>query len=119
MSASTFTEKRFGDIARVIPGYAFKSDDFGNEGFPVVKIAEITPPRIDLTNCQRISADKVFGLDRFRLAQNDILIAMTGATLGKVGRLKEDGENRQHQRCLRQRLLVLSHHGKCKQLTNN
>lgn len=90
MSASTFTEKRFGDIARVIPGYAFKSDDFGDEGFPVVKIAEITPPRVELTNCQRISADKVVGLDRFKLAQNDILIAMTGATLGKVGRLKDN-----------------------------
>ncbi|MCX6134746.1 MAG: restriction endonuclease subunit S [Ignavibacteriales bacterium] len=89
MSVS-FTEKRFGDIARVIPGYAFKSDDFGVEGFPVVKIAEIAPPRVDLTNCQRISADKVVGLDRFKLAQDDILIAMTGATLGKVGRFKEN-----------------------------
>jgi type I restriction enzyme S subunit len=90
MSASTFTEKRFGDIARVIPGYAFKSDDFGNQGFAVVKISEITPPRVELTNCQRISPDKVVGLDRYKLAQNDILIAMTGATLGKVGRLKEN-----------------------------
>ena len=89
-SSITFSAKRFCEIAKVLPGFAFKSTDFGNEGYPVVKIAQINPPRIEFENCQRIQEDKVNGLDRFRLHKDDILIAMTGATIGKVGRIKED-----------------------------
>jgi Zn-dependent protease with chaperone function len=33
MSDHIFTEKRLGDTAKVIPGYPFKSDTFGKEGF--------------------------------------------------------------------------------------
>jgi len=51
MSVDNFTVKRFGELAKVTPGVAFKSNDFGEEGFPVVKIAQINPPRVELENC--------------------------------------------------------------------
>lgn len=77
-----------GDVANIIGGYAFKSADLGTSGVPVVKIAEISPPRIDIESCERIPPEKVQGLDRFRLREGDILMAMTGATTGKAGRLR-------------------------------
>jgi type I restriction enzyme, S subunit len=85
-------------IADITGGFAFKSDDFGATGFPVVKIAQIEPPRVNLANCERISPDKVRTLDRFRLKHRDILMAMTGATIGKVGRFRFNGPAYLNQR---------------------
>ncbi len=64
-------------IADIIGGYAFKSGDFGAAGFPVVKIANIEPPAVNLGNCEKISPQKVLGLDKFRLCDRDIVMAMT------------------------------------------
>lgn len=78
------------DIANVVGGYAFKGSDFGNCGVPVVKIANIEPPMVNIRSCERVPTEKIAGLDRFRLAKGDVLMAMTGATIGKVGRIRED-----------------------------
>lgn len=75
-------------LANILSGYAFKGVDLGSTGHRVVKIAEIEPPRINLESCDRIPAAKVRGLDRFKLEDLDILVAMTGATTGKAGRLR-------------------------------
>ena len=77
-------------IAEIIGGYAFKSSDFGKAGFPVVKIANIEPPTVNLASGERIPASKVTGLDKFRLNGRDIVMAMTGATIGKVGRIRSE-----------------------------
>jgi len=76
------------EIADIIGGYAFKSADFGASGLPVVKIASIEPPKVNLQDCEKIPAEKVVGLDKFRLQDRDIVMAMTGATIGKVGRFR-------------------------------
>jgi type I restriction enzyme S subunit len=83
---SEWKECRLGDIAHVIPGYAFRGKDFGSIGYHVVKIGDINPPIVDLSNCIKIPDEKVKGLDKFKLRQGDFVLAMTGATLGKVGR---------------------------------
>jgi type I restriction enzyme S subunit len=75
-------------IADILGGYAFKSEDFGTTGFPVVKIASIEPPRVNLDSGEKILPEKVLNLDRFRLKDRDIVMAMTGATIGKVGRVR-------------------------------
>lgn len=75
-------------IADIFGGYAFKGEDFADIGFPVVKIASIEPPIVNLEECERIPLEKVAGLDRFRLQDRDIVMAMTGATIGKVGRIR-------------------------------
>jgi type I restriction enzyme S subunit len=85
-------------VADIIGGYAFKSDDFGSTGFPVVKIANIEPPRVNLADGERILAGKVIGLDKFRLNDRDIVMAMTGATIGKVGRVRSSEPSYLNQR---------------------
>ncbi|MBY0472992.1 restriction endonuclease subunit S [Patescibacteria group bacterium] len=81
---------RLGDIAEVIPGYAFKSTDFvETKGVPVIKIKNIT-------NDYRVSIDDVIyipeslltkKLEKFIVIKDDFLVAMTGATAGKMGRV--------------------------------
>jgi type I restriction enzyme S subunit len=76
------------EIADVLGGFAFKSEHFAADGFPIVKIANIEPPHVNLSDCDKIPKDKVCGLDRFALNDRDIVMAMTGATIGKVGRVR-------------------------------
>ena len=83
---SDWKEFRLGELATVIPGYAFKGKDFGNDGCRVVKIGDITPPIVDVANCLKIPTNKINGLDKFKLTKGDFVLAMTGATLGKVGK---------------------------------
>lgn len=83
---SEWKEYRLGEIAEIIPGYAFKGKDFGSVGTPIVKIGDITPPIVNTESCERIHESQLNGLERFRLTRGDFVLAMTGATIGKVGR---------------------------------
>jgi len=82
-------------FAKVQGGFTFKSSDFCSEGIPVVKIKNVTPPTVDVRNTQCVSREVVEGIsqvERFIVGQGDILIAMTGATLGKVGRVPQTNQ---------------------------
>lgn len=93
-------EYKLGEIADITPGFAFKSLDFGQKGEKVVKIKDITPPIINLTDCEHVDLDKYdkSKLRRFLIKQNDYVVAMTGATIGKIGKLKVDGHAYINQR---------------------
>ena len=89
---SIWKSVRIGDVCRVIPGYAFKSRDWSDAGFPVVKIKNIQVDcTVDLSNVDCVPESVITPkLDKFRLHDRDILIAMTGATAGKVGKIRTD-----------------------------
>ena len=77
-------------MCRVIPGYAFKSKDWQEKGIPVVKIKNINSDNIvniEEVDCvpQNILLPK---LEKYLLKSGDFLVAMTGATAGKVGKLR-------------------------------
>ena len=81
--------KRIGEVCDVIPGFAFNSKDLGETGIPVVKIGNITDDyRVDINSVQCFPEDLITEKhEKFMLSNYDILIAMTGATAGKVGRI--------------------------------
>ena len=81
--------KRIGEVCDVIPGFAFNSKDLGETGIPVVKIGNITDDyRVDINSVQCFPEDLITEKhEKVMLANYDILIAMTGATAGKVGRI--------------------------------
>lgn len=68
-------------------GYAFKSKDFrstGNNG--VIKIKNISGGVIDIETVDYVDDIVIATVpDRFRITSGDILIAMTGAEIGKLG----------------------------------
>ena len=74
-----------GNLADVKSGYAFKGADWTDEGFPVIKIKNIGNNDIDLTNCSLIPENIAEAASKFKLNAGDLLIAMTGATVGKIG----------------------------------
>ena len=79
-----------GDLCKVVPGFAFKSKDWQDTGVGVVKIKNIQSDNtIDIQDMDCVSSDILSPkLDKYRLVNGDFLIAMTGATAGKVGRLR-------------------------------
>ena len=44
------TSIRLGDVATYINGYAFKPEDRGNEGLPIIRIQDLTGNAYDLDN---------------------------------------------------------------------
>ena len=73
-------------IATALSGFAFKGKDFVDQGEAVLKIKNIKSDRtVDITDVQRVSMDVAKTAERFKLNDGDIVIAMTGATVGKFG----------------------------------
>jgi type I restriction enzyme, S subunit len=72
------------DIAVYQNGYAFKTKDWQDKGYPVVKIGNVKPGIIDISGCSWVSDDAVARLDRFLLKRGDLLVGMTGY-VGETG----------------------------------
>jgi type I restriction enzyme, S subunit len=82
-----------GQIARLRSGYAFKSKDWLEQGNPVIKIKNIDNGSIDLNGCQCISDSISDKAKSYLLETGYLVIAMTGATVGKVGIMPRTEKN--------------------------
>lgn len=72
-----------GDYCTLKSGFAFKSKWWQDSGVPVVKIGSINQDYLDLSDCSYVSEDKISLAKDFIVSGGDLLIAMTGATIGK------------------------------------
>ena len=86
-----YTWASFGQICRVQGGFAFKSTDYVKEGVPLVRISNLVNGRV------QVSDDTVFlppefaaANPAFLLRKGDVLIAMSGATTGKMATIEDD-----------------------------
>ncbi|MCU7976531.1 restriction endonuclease subunit S [Shewanella sp. SW36] len=77
---------RLQDICEFQNGFAFKSKLFSNDGTPILRISNIQSGSIDLKQMvyTNLSSYKE-NLDKYRVVDGDLLIAMSGATTGKIG----------------------------------
>ena len=77
---------KIGNYCPSTGGFAFKSSWWTNKGVSVVKIKDIQEDyTIDISNLSKVDiTDKKID-DKFKAKPGDILIAMTGATVGKYG----------------------------------
>jgi type I restriction enzyme S subunit len=83
-------EIELGQVCKLKGGYAFKSDDFKNEGVPLVKISNIQDNKTVKSNSDVfISENYLESHSNFVLKNGDIIIAMSGATTGKIGKVNE------------------------------
>lgn len=78
-------------FATIRTGYAFKSDAFTNEGIPVLRISDITKDgRVDLSNAKYLPEDYARNYPNVLIKDGNIVMAMTGATIGKAGIFEGD-----------------------------
>lgn len=79
------------DISAVKAGFAYKSSDFIKIGNPVVKIKNIVGDgTVSLLDSECISDDLANKTQKLALNDGDVVIAMTGATIGKTGIVVND-----------------------------
>ena len=70
-------------------GYAFSSDSFVDSGIPVIRIGDIKQDgTISLESCKYIQDEVSTQYKDFEVRSGDLLMAMTGATIGKAGWFK-------------------------------
>lgn len=72
-----------GDYCSIKSGFAFKSKWWQDSGVPVIKIGSINQDYLNLSDCSYVSEDKISLANDFIVGGGDLLIAMTGATIGK------------------------------------
>jgi type I restriction enzyme S subunit len=70
---------RLDDISEALGGFAFKSQNYSEQGFQIIKIGNIKPGKLNLKD-NKTFIDKVDSsiLDRYLLKSDDILITLTG-----------------------------------------
>lgn len=76
--------KPLGDICKIKSGYAFKSEWWTDEGVSVIKIKDIQNNTVNLTDLSMVSNEHAQIAKQFEAESGDLLIAMTGATIGKL-----------------------------------
>ena len=76
---------RLEEVCKIQGGYAFKSNQFQKNNIPIIRIGNIQENKVLIDN--NICYTKAFlnNHPEFEIKNGDLLIAMSGATVGKVG----------------------------------
>lgn len=74
----------FGQTIELVHGYQFRNFDFTIHGIPIVKISQVKPEGLDMSNCSYINENRLTEFEKQRIKNGDVLMALTGATLGKA-----------------------------------
>lgn len=79
---------KIGNVAKIFNGYAFKSTEYSDDGFQVIRITNVQNGYISNDNQKYIKLNNK-SLERFILNDGDILISLTG-NVGRVGRIGKE-----------------------------
>lgn len=105
-------EKKLGEVVTIQNGFAFKSNLFKKEGEPIIRISNIQNECIETKDIVYFCKEDYFvNFDNYRIFPNDILIAMSGGTTGKLGINRTNSIFYQNQRIgvIRENKKVLNH----------
>ena len=78
-----------GDICEILNGYAFKSENYVNEGVRVIRITNVQKGVIVDANPKFYPTNTKEPIEKYKLAENDFLISLTG-NVGRVGLLPKE-----------------------------
>lgn len=81
-----------GDYCSIKSGFAFKSSWWTHSGVKVIKIGSINQDNLNLLECSYVDNDKIEKAKDFKVGAGDLLIAMTGATIGKFAMVPYSSE---------------------------
>ena len=76
------------EVCDILNGYAFKSDEYVNEGIRVIRIANVQKGYIE-DNAPVFYPVDSNGLDKYMLEENDLLISLTG-NVGRVAFIQSE-----------------------------
>lgn len=77
--------EKFNNYVSIKHGFQFRDGDFTAEGVKIVKISQLNPNGyLDLTNADTISSKRIKEFANIIIKDGDILMALTGGTIGKL-----------------------------------
>jgi len=85
MNSKLWNRVKIGDVAHVTSGYSFKSEEFGDEGIPVIKINNVRDGYVDLSNAQYVDSKYLELEERHHINNGDVLISLTGSHITQPG----------------------------------
>ena len=86
---------KLSDVCQFESGFAFKSESYKKEGVPLIRISNIKDGTITTDGC--VCIQEVVE-SRFHVVKGDLLIALSGATTGKMGVYDKDDDALLNQR---------------------
>src|SRR3989338_2540078 len=78
-----YSPEPLGNHIKILGGYAFKSSEYKSQGIPVIRISDFQQEKIDLSHVLYYQESEEY--DKYELFEGDIIIALTGGTIGKLG----------------------------------
>jgi len=80
--SAKFSITKLGNYIKLKGGHAFKSHKYKTTGIPIIRISDFKNEKIILDNVKYYKEDD--SLQKYELYKDDIIIAMTGGTIGKL-----------------------------------
>lgn len=78
---------RLGEICELGRGFAFKSEDYVEEGVLNFRVTNVGKPASDLGEKRFLPPSFMTEYEEYRLTGGEIVLVMVGATVGKLGRV--------------------------------
>ena len=79
---------KIGDVCEILNGYAFKSDKYVDDGFRIIRIANVQKGKIE-DNVPAFYPIHSEGIDKYMLEEGDLLMSLTG-NVGRVAVLEKE-----------------------------
>jgi type I restriction enzyme M protein len=91
VTTSSYPLVPLSDVAKVKNGFAFKSDEYVDQGLRVMRIKNVQKGEVIDDDPKFMAKDRKDEFSDFALQAGDILMSLTG-NVGRVGRLKQEHE---------------------------
>lgn len=92
----TYTRLKY--LTKFVNGYAFKAEQYASVGIPIIRIGDIQD-EVNLDRCKYWDEESANNLREYEVKNGDLLLALTGATIGKSMTYRSDKSALLNQRC--------------------
>ena len=89
---SHWEESQFKFYIKLRHGHQFRDGDFTDEGIKIVKITQLDKGGfLNLSNCSTVDKERLNDFEDILIYENDILMCLTGGTIGKIIKVGKSG----------------------------
>lgn len=81
--SKSFKSEPLSNHIKIVGGFAFKNSEYKSSGIPIIRISDFNNERIILDGVVFYEESPL--LEKYELKESDIIIALTGGTIGKLG----------------------------------
>ena len=81
--SKSFKSEPLSNHIKIVGGFAFKNSEYKSSGVPIIRISDFNNERIVLDSVVYYEESPL--LEKYELRESDIIIALTGGTIGKLG----------------------------------